>query len=309
MAGISVKRVGSLFNSNIFARLSTGCWNHRFYSSQSQSQEVQAPEDELHVNYLEGERKGIVVFSLRRFRYKNAMGRNLIKLFTEGMQRVKFDNSIRCVIMRSEVPGVFCAGADLKERATMSNEEVAAFLHKLRQSVSDLAALPMPTIAAIDGFALGGGLEMALACDMRVASSNAKIGLVETALAIIPGGGGTQRLPRTIGVAKAKELIFTSRALDGEEAERWGVVNHSVPQNAQGTAAYDRALELAEEILPQGPIALRMAKLAINQGSEVDLASGLKYEEAYYAQVIPTKDRTEGLMAFKEKRKPNYKGH
>ncbi|XP_076468803.1 methylglutaconyl-CoA hydratase, mitochondrial-like [Babylonia areolata] len=309
MAG-AVKRAGTVFNSSFFARWMSGCRHQRQYSAESsQSQEVQAPEDELHVNFLEGERKGIVVFSMRRFRYKNAMGKNMIQLFLDGMQRVKFDTSIRCIIMRSEVPGVFCAGADLKERAKMGNEEVSAFVQKLRYSVNELAALPMPTIAAIDGAALGGGLEMALACDMRIASSNAKIGLVETALAIIPGGGGTQRLPRAIGVPKAKELIFTSRVLDGEQAQQMGVVNHAVQQNKQGSAAYERALELAEEILPQGPIALRMAKLAINQGSEVDLSSGMKYEEAYYAQVIPTKDRIEGLTAFREKRKPNYKGH
>lgn len=275
----------------------------------SQTGSSQEPEDEFHVNYLDGERKGIVVFSMRRLRYKNAMGRNIIQRLLDGMNQVKFDTSVRCLIVRSEVPGVFCAGADLKERAEMSNAEVAAFVHKLRYSVSELAALPMPTIAAIDGAALGGGLEMSLACDMRIASKNAKIGLVETSLAIIPGGGGTQRLPRAIGVPKAKELIFTSRVLDGTQACEMGVVNHVVEQNKDGTAAYERSLTLAEEILPQGPIALRMAKLAINQGSEVDIASGLKYEEAYYAQIIPTKDRIEGLQAFKEKRKPKYQGH
>ncbi|XP_070192917.1 methylglutaconyl-CoA hydratase, mitochondrial-like isoform X2 [Littorina saxatilis] len=246
---------------------------------------------------------------MRRFRYKNAMGRNIIQRLMDAMNQVKFDTSVRCVIMRSEVPGVFCAGADLKERAQMSNAEVASFVQKLRYSVSELASLPMPTIAAIDGAALGGGLEMSLACDMRIASSNAKIGLVETSLAIIPGGGGTQRLPRAIGAPLAKELIFTSRVLDGFQAHKMGVVNHAVEQNSDGTAAYERALELAEEILPQGPIALRMAKQAINQGIEVDLSSGLKFEEAYYAQIIPTKDRIEGLTAFKEKRKPVYKGH
>ncbi|XP_025107122.1 methylglutaconyl-CoA hydratase, mitochondrial-like isoform X2 [Pomacea canaliculata] len=246
---------------------------------------------------------------MRRFRYKNAMGRKIMQQFMEGMNQVKFDNAVRCVIIRSEVPGVFCAGADLKERAQMTNAEVSAFVQKLRFSLSELAGLPVPTIAAIDGAALGGGLELALACDMRIAACSAKIGLVETSLAIIPGAGGTQRLPRIVGVARAKELIFTSRVLDGVQAEKMGVVNHVVEQNKEGTAAYERALTLAEEIIPQGPVALRMAKLAINQGSEVDISSGLKYEEAYYAQVIPTKDRIEGLMAFKEKRRPKYKGH
>lgn len=150
---------------------------------------------------------------------------------------------------------------------------------------------------------------MALSCDLRVAADSAKLGLVETGLAIIPGGGGTQNLPRIVGPAKAKELIFTSRSFDGKQAEEYGVVNYCVDQNDDNDAAYQRAVKLAEEILPNGPIAVRMAKAAINRGLEVDLESGLKYEEAYYAQVIPTKDRIEGLKAFKEKRKPNYQGH
>jgi len=131
---------------------------------------------------------------------------------------------------------------------------------------------------------------------------------VETRLAIIPGGGGTQRLPRVIGVAKAKELIYTARILDGSEAAEIGLVNHAVEQNKAGDAAYHRAVELAEEIIPNGPIGVRMAKISISRGSQVDLSTGLAIEEACYAQVIPTKDRIEGLMAFKEKRPPHYKG-
>ncbi|NXC00301.1 AUHM protein, partial [Orthonyx spaldingii] len=131
------------------------------------------------------------------------------------------------------------------------------------------ANLPVPTIAAMDGTALGGGLELALACDIRVAASSAKMGLVETKLAIIPGAGGTQRLPRTIGVSLAKELIFSARVVDGEEAKSIGLISHVVEQNEAGDAAYRRALALAKEFLPQGPVAMRVAKLAINQGMEV----------------------------------------
>ncbi|XP_005106654.2 methylglutaconyl-CoA hydratase, mitochondrial [Aplysia californica] len=287
-----------------FVRLSARC-----YSSTTAQSGDQSPEDEFHLNYLDGDQKGIAVFSLRRFRVKNAMGRNVLKRLHDAMEEVKFDTGVRCVVIRSEVPGVFCAGADLKERLTMSEKEVAAFVAGIRANVTGLHNLPMPTIAALDGAALGGGLEMALSCDLRVAASNAKIGLVETALAIIPGGGGTQRLPRIVGPSVAKELIFTSRVMDGWQAKEYGVVNHCVEQNDNGDAAYLRALKLAEEILPNGPIGVRMAKAAINKGFEVDLESGLKFEEAYYAQVIPTKDRIEGLKAFKEKRVPKYEGH
>ncbi|XP_062414796.1 methylglutaconyl-CoA hydratase, mitochondrial isoform X3 [Pungitius pungitius] len=232
---------------------------------------------------------------------------------SEAVEDIKKDNRVRSVIICSLVPGIFCAGADLKERSKMHQSEVGPFVSKARALITELVSsftgnLPVPTIAAIDGAALGGGLEMALACDIRITSSTAKMGLVETKLGIIPGAGGTQRLPRVIGVSLAKELIFAARVVDGTEACRLGLASHSVEQNKSGDAAYLRALELAREINPQGPIAIRMAKLAINQGTEVDLSTGLAIEEACYAQVIPTKDRLEGLSAFKEKRRPYFKG-
>ncbi|XP_069784443.1 methylglutaconyl-CoA hydratase, mitochondrial isoform X1 [Narcine bancroftii] len=263
---------------------------------------------ELLVSYLEAESTGIVVFGINRPQSKNAISRNLVEMMAAAMEEVKSDNNVRTVILRSEVPGIFCAGADLKERAKMDPSEVGPFVSKARSLINELGNLPMPTIAVLDGAALGGGLEMALACDIRVAASSAKMGLVETKLAIIPGAGGTQRLPRTVGVALAKELIFSGRVVDGIEAKAIGLVSHVVEQNEAGDAAYHQALSLAKEFLPQGPIAVRLAKLAINQGIEVDLKTGLEIEEACYAQVIPTKDRVEGLNAFKEKRLPRYTG-
>ncbi|XP_018600429.1 methylglutaconyl-CoA hydratase, mitochondrial isoform X2 [Scleropages formosus] len=245
---------------------------------------------------------------MNRPKAKNAIGKNLLTIISEALDAVKVNNKVRTVIVCSLVPGVFCAGADLKERAKMDQSEVGPFVSKVRALTTELGNLPIPTIAAIDGAALGGGLEMALACDVRVAATSAKMGLVEAKLAIIPGSGGTQRLPRAIGVSMAKELIFAGRVVDGAQAKELGLVNHVVEQNNSGDAAYRRALDLAREFLPQGPIAIRMAKLAINQGIEVDLATGLAIEEACYAQVITTKDRIEGLTAFKEKRPPRYKG-
>ncbi|XP_041041192.1 methylglutaconyl-CoA hydratase, mitochondrial isoform X2 [Carcharodon carcharias] len=229
-------------------------------------------------------------------------------MMTEAIEEMKCDKNVRTVILRSEVPGIFCAGADLKERAKMQPSEVGPFVSKARSLINELGNLPMPTIAVLDGAALGGGLEMALACDIRVAAASAKMGLVETKLAIIPGAGGTQRLPRIIGVSLAKELIFSGRVLDGTEAKAIGLASHVVEQNEAGDAAYHRGLSLAKEFIPQGPIAVRLAKLAINRGIEVDLKTGLAIEEACYAQVIPTKDRIEGLNAFKEKRLPRYTG-
>jgi methylglutaconyl-CoA hydratase len=168
--------------------------------------------------------------------------------------------------------------------------------------------IPMPTIAAIDGAALGGGLELALACDLRTVASQIKMGLVETRLAIMPGAGGTQRLPRIISPALAKELIFTARVFSGDEASKMGIANYSVEQNNTNDAAFLRAVKLAEEILPNGPVGVRMAKRAINKGSQVDIATGYSIEEDCYSQLIGTKDRIEGLAAFNEKRKPIYIG-
>ncbi|XP_016360426.1 methylglutaconyl-CoA hydratase, mitochondrial [Sinocyclocheilus anshuiensis] len=274
----------------------------RLYSSDVKS------GDDLIVRYLDGDDSGIVVLGINRPQSKNAISKNLVTMMSEALESLKKDNKVRTVVLCSMVPGIFCAGADLKERAKMQQSEVGPFVTKARTLITDLGTLPMPMIAAIDGAALGGGLEMALACDIRVAASSAKMGLVETKLAIIPGAGGTQRLPRTVGVSVAKELIFAARVLSGDEAKSLGLVNHAVEQNKAGDAAYLRALDLAREFIPQGPIAIRMAKLAINQGIEVDLKTGLAIEEACYAQVIPTKDRLEGLQAFKEKRPPRYKG-
>ncbi|XP_037340703.1 methylglutaconyl-CoA hydratase, mitochondrial isoform X2 [Pungitius pungitius] len=266
------------------------------------------PNDDLRVRHLDGEDAGIVVVGINRPKAKNSISKNLVKMMSEAVEDIKKDNRVRSVIICSLVPGIFCAGADLKERSKMHQSEVGPFVSKARALITELGNLPVPTIAAIDGAALGGGLEMALACDIRITSSTAKMGLVETKLGIIPGAGGTQRLPRVIGVSLAKELIFAARVVDGTEACRLGLASHSVEQNKSGDAAYLRALELAREINPQGPIAIRMAKLAINQGTEVDLSTGLAIEEACYAQVIPTKDRLEGLSAFKEKRRPYFKG-
>jgi len=269
---------------------------------------VEGEPDPLIVEYLEDQHAGVVVFGINRPKAMNALSKRLVADFTEAINAVKFDKNVRVLVLRSHVKGAFCAGADLKERAKMTPAEVGPFVAKGRDIIGAWDKMPMPVIAAIDGVALGGGLEMALACDIRVASDNAKVGLTETRLAIIPGGGGTQRLPRVVGPALARELIYTARVLGGTEAAQLGLVNHCVAQNEAGDAAYLKALDIAKEIIPNGPVGVRMAKLAINKGTEVDLASGLAFEETCYAQVIPTKDRIEALTAFREKRKPNFQG-
>ncbi|HJW71614.1 MAG TPA: enoyl-CoA hydratase-related protein [Geothrix sp.] len=259
---------------------------------------------EIRVERLAGEDAGIVLLGLDRPAAKNALGRQLMTEFRQALAELRFDASVRVLVVHSLVPGVFCAGADLKERAGMSPAETAAFVHGLRSGFTELEDLPMPVIAVLEGAAFGGGLELALAADLRVAGAEARMGLVETSLAIIPGAGGTQRLPRLIGAARAKELIFSSRRIGAEDAAQVGLVNRVAPAGQ----ALEAALALAREILPNGPVALRMAKQAVNRGLELDRDSGLAFEQACYAQIIPTQDRLEGLAAFREKRKPQYRG-
>ncbi|KAJ1954997.1 hypothetical protein DL89DRAFT_223713 [Linderina pennispora] len=259
---------------------------------------------------------GILTLTLNRPKAKNALSRNLVKDFRAALEEIRFDNDARVVVLRSSVAGVFCAGADLKERAGMTPQEVSQFLHSMKMAFRELESLPQPTIAAIDGAALGGGFEMSLCCDLRVAGPRALLGLPETSLAIIPGAGGTLRLTKLIGPSQTKALVFTARRLGPFPAMAMGIVNDMVEhpecmdegKPADQEAAYERALEWAREILPNGPVAVRMAKRAIDHASTVDPSTGLDVEQLCYAQVIPTEDRLEGLRAFKEKRKPIYKG-
>ncbi|XP_011314479.1 methylglutaconyl-CoA hydratase, mitochondrial [Fopius arisanus] len=266
------------------------------------------PSKEVTINYLDGKDNGIAVLALNRPAARNSFGRNLVSLLSQSLHKIRDDEKVRVLILRSLVPKIFCAGADLKERGQMSELEVGEFVNSLRNLMSEIETIPIPSIAAIDGAALGGGLEMALAADIRTSASEAKMGLVETKLAIIPGAGGTQRLPRIVGTAKAKEMIFAAKILDGDEAEDIGLVNRAVPQNRGGDAAYQAALEIAREILPNGPVGVKMAKVAITKGIEVQIDQGFEIEKECYSKILKTKDRLEGLAAFTAKRVPIYRG-
>ncbi|XP_077391168.1 enoyl-CoA hydratase domain-containing protein 2, mitochondrial [Festucalex cinctus] len=273
-----------------------------------QHTEAGSSELEVELKRLPGKDEGIVEVLMCRHKARNALGHVFVSQMRELVSMVSSDSTVRVLVFRSLVPGVFCAGADLKERALMNNEESDLFVHGLRSLMTQIALLPMPTIAAIDGVAVGGGLELALACDLRTAACSAQMGLIETTRGLLPGAGGSQRLPRTVGLALAKELIFTGRRVGGQAAAEMGLVNRAVQQDQTGEAAYMEALGLAREILPQAPIAVRMAKEAMNRGMEVDITSAMAIERMCYAQVIPTRDRREGMAAFIEKRPPRYIG-
>ena len=233
----------------------------------------------------------------------NALGRQLVGDLENALAALKEDASVRCLVVRSAGKH-FCAGADLKERRTMSQDEVVAFVPRLAGVCHAIAELPFPTIAAVRGAAAGGGCELALGCDMRVLADTTKIGLRETALAIIPGAGGTQRLPRLIGPAKAKRWIFAAEMHDADRALADGVAD--VVCSADDLDA--TALELAATIAANGPVALRLAKKAIEGGADRPMEEALKHEWDCYQGVLETEDRVEALKAFAEKRTPEFKG-
>jgi len=250
------------------------------------------------------EKDGVAVLTLNRPQVMNSFNFPLLNALKEHVDALRFKTDIRVVIITGSGQKAFCAGADLKERATLDEQRVKEFIFTIRDLFTSIEYLNKPVIAAVNGVALGGGTELALACDIRIAASNASLGLTETRLAIIPGAGGTQRLPRLIGRGKAKELIFTGRRIDAQEALQIGLVN----QVYEKDALVAECLKMAAMICETGPIAIEQAKYAINYGLETDLHTGLGIESNAYWTVIPTEDRLEGLAAFKEKRKPVYKG-
>lgn len=252
-----------------------------------------------------GAERGVALMWMQRPSRKNAFGRRMLDEFGECVDVCRYTPEVRSVILASRVGGVFSAGADLKERLAMSPTEAEQFVDSLRSTFSRLEQLRCPTIAVVDGAALGGGLEIALACDLRVCTATSKLGVPETSLAIIPGAGGTQRLPRVVGVPRAKELIFTATPVHGPRAEEIGLVNYCT-ENAE--AAMQRALELSTAIAKNGPIALKVAKIAVQDGADLSQQAGMTLEQQCYAQVLQTEDRKEGLKAFGEKRKPVYRG-
>ena len=217
---------------------------------------------------------------------------------------IHINKDVRVVIITGSGDKAFSAGADLKERKHLNESEVKRNVKAIREVFSAIENLPQPTIAAINGYALGGGFELALACDFRIAVHEAKMGLTEVSWAIIPGAGGTQRLPRLIGISKAMELILTAKRFSAEEALSLGILN-SITESEDLIGACE---QLAASISKNAPIAVQQAKYAIKQGMNADIQTGMAIEAKAYEVIIPTKDRMEALNAFSEKRKPEFRG-
>ncbi|MES1187141.1 MAG: enoyl-CoA hydratase-related protein [Myxococcales bacterium] len=252
------------------------------------------------------ERRGsIALVTLDRPERMNALSRALVARFGEIGREVAAQEDVRLVIVTGAGDKAFCAGADLKERAGMSQDDVRALLLAYESELGWLETCPVPTIAAINGAALGGGLELALLCDLRLAAHHAVLGLPETSLGVIPGAGGTQRLPRLLGEARAKELILRAARLTAPEALILGLVNQVLPKSD------DFVLEVmnwAEPILNGAPLAIRAALSAMRGATTRDLGEGLALERAAYERCLNSEDRVEALAAFSEKRRPVFQG-
>ncbi len=228
------------------------------------------------------------------------MGRELLALWGELADA----RDIGCVVLTGAGERAFCAGADLKERHGMSDADWQAQHVIFERHYWALLDVPMPVIAAVNGHAYAGGLEMMLACDFAYAVPGARFALTETTLGIMPGAGGTQLLPRAVGERRAKEIILTGRPFTAEEAQHWGLVNRLVAPEA----LMDASLATAAQIAENAPLAVHQAKKSIHTGLQMDLKSAFLFEIEAYNRLIPTEDRREGIQAFNEKRKPRFKG-
>ncbi len=235
----------------------------------------------------------------------NALSRDTLTAFGRLAREAAINGSIRAIVVTGAGKKAFCAGADLKERRGMTEGEVRGQLDLYRSEFGPVDRSPKVVVAAINGVALGGGLELALCCDLRITSPHAEFGLPETSLGIIPAAGGTQRLPRLIGEARAKEMILLGRRLSADEALAWGLVNRIAPPDVE---LVDAAIEWLTPVAQGAPVAQMAALEAIDRGRDVPLEIGLELEKISYERTLASEDRREALAAFAEKRSPVFQG-
>jgi len=255
--------------------------------------------------YEKDRERGIAKLTINRPEVRNALNAATRQEIRNAIGEIEKDGDVRVVIITGAGEKAFVSGADItafKDATPIIMEESASTLGQ--QLFSNIENLSVPVIAMINGFCLGGGLELAMCCDIRIASDNAKFGQPEINIGLFPGAGGTQRLPRLIGWGKAKELIYTGKIIDAAEAERISLVDKVVPQEKLG----EEVNQLAETIASKSPLIIKLVKKVINRGMYTDLAAGLAYEKANFALCFATEDHIEGVTAFLEKRKPEFKG-
>lgn len=254
---------------------------------------------------VENPEEGIRVFTIDRPEKLNALNAQVVEELAAAVAAVESERALRCVVLTGGGEKAFIAGADIGELAKLTPVEGREHSRRGQALLDRIEALPVPTIAAVNGYAYGGGLELAMACTIRVASENARMGLPETSLGIIPGYGGTQRLARHVGGPRALELVLTSeKGLTAAEAERIGLVNRVVPAGQ----ALNAALEIARKIRANGPTACRYALESIRRGLDMPLAEGQVFEATLFGLCAATEDMREGMTAFLEKRQPKFTG-
>ncbi len=247
----------------------------------------------------------IGVITLNRPDVRNAMNTQMMTDLRDCFQQFYIDPNVAfCLVMTGTGDQAFCSGGDLKERRGMSDETWRQQHAIIEQMVRALHDCPIPVIAAINGAAYAGGMEIALACDFVYAAEHAKFALTEVTLGIMPGAAGTQNLPRAVGVRRAKEIILTGTPITAAEALEWGMVNKVVT----GPKLMDEVMATARRIAANAPVSVRQAKKALDKAADVDRASGYAFEIEAYNRTVVTQDRQEGINAFNEKRKPAYKG-
>jgi len=245
----------------------------------------------------------IAILTIDRPKALNALNTKTLLELKEAIDFISRDKNIYVLIIKGGGDKAFVAGADIAEMKDMNSIDARNFAFLGQEIFRKIELLEIPVIAAVQGYALGGGCELAMACDIRIASTKAKFGQPEVGLGITPGFAGTQRLPRLIGVAKAKELIFTGEMITAEEALRLGLVNKVV----EPERLMEEAMEMAKKIISKGQIAVRLAKSAINRGIETDIETGTAYESEVFSICFSTHDQKEGMSAFLEKRTPDFK--
>jgi enoyl-CoA hydratase/carnithine racemase len=241
---------------------------------------------------------------LDRPKAMNAVSAEMARSIVTACAALGADREARVVVLTSSHERAFCVGADLKERNSMTDAELVRARPLSRGAYTGVLELPMPTVAAVHGYALGGGFELALSCDVIVADGTAVVGLPEVSVGVIPGGGGTQLLPRRVGAARAAELIFSARRVEAPEAHELGLVDRLVADGRDR----EEALALAARMAANSPVGLRAAKRALRLGQGLDLRAGLEVEDAAWRSVAFSGDRAEGVAAFNEKRRPQWPG-
>jgi enoyl-CoA hydratase len=244
------------------------------------------------------------VLKINRPKSLNALNPETVEEIAACLEEVRKDKEICCLIVTGEGDRAFVAGADISAMVSMGGVEGRSFSQRGQAVLQTLEDLPIPVIAAVNGFALGGGTELALACDLIIASDKARFGQPEINLGVIPGFGGTQRLARRIGLPRARELIYSGDMIDAETALGYGLVNRVVPV----AELMAEARQMAEKLAAKPPIAIQQAKAAINAGINMDLVNGCRYENEAFSLTFATEDKIEGMKAFLEKREAKFKG-